>query len=98
MGKLEYCVGGIRINPETLRGSSNWAYHKFIVSPQVEKVFIYLAPGEDFRFKHRMIPNVFGLDSCRIVGGGMCFLDDEKKLVLGGYSIDYGAVPSKVAM
>jgi len=95
MVELEYRVGGLKINPKALYFAGFDSYdaeHLFVIGVNDNAVSIYVAEAE----RHASVPQKFSL-SDYIVGGGSCYTNHQKELVLDDYSGNYGAIPKNVA-
>jgi|SRR3989344_2599290 len=96
MPDLEYRIGGISIHKDHLIFSGSdprEASHKFVAEAIDQVVFLYVAAHK----KHRQMANKFNIPDIRRVGGGSCYVNPQRFLVLDNYSGDYGSIPRDAA-
>ena len=108
---LEYKIGKLEMNPEKI-GFRRWEVmldlgdrkkygllhapddsHLFVVEALENLASIYVASK---RYHERVVEQ-FGLNEKHIVGGGGCYINPQRELVLDEYSGDYGAIPKEAA-
>lgn len=96
MADLEYTIGGLNVNPNSLRFAGNDphdASHKFVAEALDHVVSIYVAEEK----RHMHIAGRFGIREERLVGGGSCYLNGDGQLVLNDCSGDYHGIPKEAA-
>lgn len=95
MTDLEYKIGRLEIDPERMRFEGPdpyYASHLFVVGESDDSASIYVSQAE----RHAGVARQFDLND-NIVGGGSCYTNPQKELVLNDYSGDYDAIPREAA-
>jgi hypothetical protein len=91
MPDLEYKIGGLNIDTKRIHFYEEEPYdaaHLFVVQSLEDSVLIYVT----HMGAHNLVAREFALDEEMLVGGGSCYVNGKKELVLDDYSGDYGAI------